>query len=261
MLRALRAAYPDFAGTQGAGGGPAAQIVFDVHDRAYTLITVRLESGDLRNVMLWSPDGLRHVEGRRNCRRATSSARRGSGTTIIDGPPLLLVCRVEADVNPDTGKLRRTLYLSRPYIAGDDIVVPALTQISTRALGLGDGATTASAVVSHGDLSWIVWLDSTLASGPGLTGVPGRPTTARTQALGPRVLLAWSQLGNDGHAQPGIVTRLEGLPARDRRGARATRSSTGSRSCRSPPTKAGRSSRRSVPPGTQDALGRVRRAA
>jgi hypothetical protein len=26
---------------------------------------------------------------------------------------------------------------------------------------MGEGATTASAVVSHGDLSWIVWVDST----------------------------------------------------------------------------------------------------
>ena len=39
MLRALRAAYPDFVGTQGGGGGPAAQIVFDTQDRAYTPVS------------------------------------------------------------------------------------------------------------------------------------------------------------------------------------------------------------------------------
>ena len=208
MLRALRAAYPDFAGTQGAGGGPTAQIVFDTVDRAYTLVTVRLESGDLRNVMLWSTDGCatwRVVE----LPAGDIVSETWVGHNVIEGPPLLLVCRVDPVVNPDTGKLQRALYLSRPYFAGDSITVPALTQISSRALGLGEGATTASAVVSRGDLSWIVWADSTPRPGQ---GSPVYVTTydRRTQALGRRVLLAWSQPGNDGHAQPGIVIDSKG---------------------------------------------------
>ncbi len=208
MLRALRAAYPDFAGTQGAGGGSTARIVFDTEDRAYTVVTVRLESGGLRNVMLWSTDSCgtwRAVElpaGDIACETWT-------GHNVIEGPPLLLVCRVDPVVNPDTGKLQRTLYLSRPYFSGDSITVPALTQISSRALGLGEGATTASAVVSHGDLSWIVWVDSTPRPSQG-SPVYVATYDRRTGALGRRVLLAWSQGGNDGHAQPGIVIDSRG---------------------------------------------------
>jgi hypothetical protein len=131
------------------------------------------------------------------------------GHNVIEGPPLLLVCRVDPVVNPDTGKLRRTLYLSRPYFSGDDIAVPALTQISTRALDLSRGATTASAVVSHDDLSWIVWMGSTPRRAQG-SPVYLVTYDRRTQALGPRILLARSQPGNDGHAQPGIVIDSKG---------------------------------------------------
>ena len=208
MLRALRAAYPDFTGTQGAGGGPTARIVFDTKDRAYTLVRVRLEGGDLRNVMLWSTDGCatwRVAE----LPAGDIVSETWVGHNVIEGPPLLLVCRVDPVVNPDTGKLRRTLYLSQPHFSGDGIAVPALTQISTRALGLSDGATTASTVVSHGDLSWIVWAHSTPRPA---RGSPVYLVTydRRSQALGPRILLARSQLGNDGHAQPGIVIDSKG---------------------------------------------------
>jgi hypothetical protein len=208
MLRALRAAYPDFTGTQGASGGSTAQIVFDTQDRAYTLVTIRLEGGTLRNVMLWSTDGCatwRVTE----LPAGDVVSEIWVGHNTIEGPPLLLVCRVDPVVNPDTGKLRRTLYLSQPSFSGDGIVVPALTQISAGALGLSDGATTASTVVSHGDLSWIVWANSTPRPS---RGSPVYVTTydRRTQTLGPRVLLARSLLGNDGHAQPGIVIDSQG---------------------------------------------------
>ncbi len=209
LLSALRAAYPNFLGTQGAGGGPAAQIVLDTADRAYTLVTVRLEGGGLRNVMLWSTDACvtwRVVE----LPAGDVVSETWTGHNVIDGPPLLLVSRVDpALVNPDTGKLQRTLYLTRPYFSGDGIVIPALTQISARALGVSDGATTASAVATHGDLSWIVWADSTPRPAQG-SPVYVVTYDRRTQALGRRVLLAWTQPGNDGHAQPGIVIDSKG---------------------------------------------------
>ena len=208
MLRALRAAIPGFAGTQGAGGGASTRVVFDTSDRAYTILKVRLEGGDVRNVMLWSADGCVtwHVVG---LPAGDVVSETWVGHNTIDGPPLLLVCQVDAVVNPDTGKLRRTLYMTRPYLAGGDVVVPALTQISDRALGLGDGATSASPVVSSGDLSWIVWVDSTPRPS---RGSPVYVTTYDRQArsLGSPVLLARSLLGNDGHAQPGIALDSKG---------------------------------------------------
>jgi len=185
----------------------AARIVFDAEDRAYTLVTVRLEGGDLRNVMLWSIDGCatwRVVE----LPAGDVVSETWVGHNIIQGPPLLLVCEVGPVANPDTGKPQRTLYLCQPYFSGDGIAVPALTPISTRALGLSE-ATTASAVVSHGDLSWIVWVDSTPRPAQG-SPVYVVTYNRRTRALGPRILLARSQLGNDGHAKPGIVIDSKG---------------------------------------------------
>jgi hypothetical protein len=208
MLRTLRAAYPGFVGTQGGGGGPTAQVVFDTRDRAYTLLTIVLDGGEARNVMLWSTDGCatwQVVE----LPAGDVVSETWVGHNVIEGPPLLLVCTLDPVINPDTGKLNRTLYLTQPYFAGAGIEVPAPTLISSRALGLGSGATTASAVVSHGDLSWIVWGDSTP------TPAKGSPTYVvtydrRTRKLGPRILLARTLLGNDGHAKPGIVIDSQG---------------------------------------------------
>ncbi len=56
LVAALRAAYPDYSGTEGGGGGPAARVVFDAQDRAYTVVTVRLRGDGVRNVLLWSVD-------------------------------------------------------------------------------------------------------------------------------------------------------------------------------------------------------------
>lgn len=56
LLRWVRAAYPDFSATVSGAGSPDNRVVFDASDRAYTLLEVRLESGSVRNLMLWSAD-------------------------------------------------------------------------------------------------------------------------------------------------------------------------------------------------------------
>jgi len=208
FIGALRAAYPDYASTQGAGGGREAQVVFDAQDRAYTLVSIRLQGGGVRNVMLWSVDHCVtwHAVTLPDGEMASET---WTGHNSFDGPPPLLVCRVTSVVDPYTGKLVRDLYFTRPRFSGDGIIVPPLKLISANALGLGDGASTASQLVTHGETTWMVWVETTRDPNRGspvyLTTFDGVHDT-----LGNRILLAYSRPGNDGHAQPGIVIDSQG---------------------------------------------------
>jgi hypothetical protein len=203
LVAALRAAHPDYSGTEGSGGGPAARVVFDALDRAYTVVTVRLRGDGVRNVLLWSLD-----------RCATWRAvdlpdgevvpESWSGHNLLDGPPPILVGRVTPRVNPDTGKLVRELWVTRPVFSGDDVVVPPPTLVSERSLSLGDGASTASPLATRGDTTWITYVETTSRPGRG-SPVKVVPYDRGTGTLGRSVLIAWSHPGNDGHAQPGIA--------------------------------------------------------
>ena len=208
MTAALKAAYPDYASTQGGGGGPAARIIFDAQDRAYTIVSIRLRGDGIRNVLMWSADHCVtwHTV---DLPQGDVVPESWTGHNDFDGPPPLLVCTVGSTISPDTGKLMRNLWFTRPYFAGEAIVVPAPILVSARSLSLGDGATTASPMATHGDTTWIVYAETT--SQPG-RGSPVSVTTYRRGAdtLGRPVLLAWSRLGNDGHAQPGIALDSQG---------------------------------------------------
>jgi hypothetical protein len=205
---ALRAAHPDYAGTEGGGGGPEAGIVFDTQDRAYTVVTIRLRNDGVQNVLLWSTDRCRTWRAV-DLPDGEIVPESWTGHNDLDGPPPILVGRVAAVISSDTGKLTRELWVTRPVISGDTVVVPPLSAVSTRSLGLGDGATTASPLATHGDVTWIVYAETTPRLGQG-SPVYVVSYDRRTGALGPRVLLAWSQPGNDGHAQPGIVLDSHG---------------------------------------------------
>jgi hypothetical protein len=203
ITAALRAAYPDFGGTEGGGGGPTARVVFDTQDRAYTVVTVRLRGDGVRNVLLWSDDhcGTWHAADLPDGEIVPES---WTGHNAFDGPPPLLIGRTAAAVSPDTGKLVRELWFTRPVLSGDTVVVPQPIQVSARALSLGDGATTASPLATHGDTTWIAYVETTARPGQG-SPVFVAPFDRSSGALGKPVLLAWSQPGNDGHAQPGIA--------------------------------------------------------
>jgi len=208
LVAALRAAYPDYNGTEGGGGGPAARVVFDAQDRAYTVVTVRLRDDGVRNVLLWSTDRCAtwHTVDLPDGEIVPES---WTGHNRLDGPPPILVGRVAPHLNPHTGKLARELWVTRPALSGDAVVVPPLTLVSEHVLGLGDGATTASPLATFGDTTWIVYVESTarIAQGSPVFVVP---FDRRTGVLGERVLLAWSQPANDGHAQPGIALDSRG---------------------------------------------------
>jgi hypothetical protein len=208
MTAALKAAYPDYAGTQGGGGGPAARIIFDAHDRAYTVVSIRLRGDGIRNVLLWSTDHCAtwHVV---DLPQGDVVPESWTGHNDFDGPPPLLVGRVGSTISPDTGKLVRELWFTRPHLAGETVIVPEPVMVSARSLSLGDGATTASPMATRGDTTWIVYAETTTLPG---RGSPVSIVTYRrgSGVLGKPVLLAWSRLGNDGHAQPGIALDSKG---------------------------------------------------
>ena len=98
-------------------------------------------------------------------------------------------------------------------------------------------------MATRGDTTWIVFAETTPRPGQG-SPVSVVPYDRRTGSLGRRVLLAWSQPGNDGHAQPGIALDSLRLPARDRRRARPSLPVPPHPAAPHAPTAAGRSSRR-----------------
>jgi len=110
LLDALRVAYPDFVGTVHAGGYASDRVDFDVQGRAYTVLTIRLEEGDFRNVLLSSTDGcatwsvLELPFG--NDTPLSGDHDRGNvasehdGGRLLEGPPLIAVWRETAERFP-----------------------------------------------------------------------------------------------------------------------------------------------------------------
>lgn len=207
LLGAVRSAYPNVLATD-KGAVPTSRLVFDTSDRAYTILGIKLRDGSRRKLLLWSVD---HCVTWRVATLPSGVATSESwvGHNTIDGPPLLVIERTLKTVNPHTGKLRRTLSITQPRLAGDTVVIPSPTLVSDRSLGPGDGATTATPVVTHNGRSHIVWLETTArpAIGSPVYVATFDPVTG---TLGPKVLVARSRPANDGHAQPGIVVDSQG---------------------------------------------------
>lgn len=208
LVRWIRRAYPDFAATEGAAGSPDNRVVFDASDRAYTLLAVRLESGAVHNLMLWSEDhgaSWRVVDlpaGGITCETPV-------GHNVFDGPPLLVIVRKEADIDPFTGNRRRTLWVALPRFEGDDIVVPEPVLVSTHCLGNDGGSGDTSLAVTRGDATHLVWTETTdrrSLGGPTLVATYDRSSGT----VGPSVEVARTRPANDGHARPGICLDSRG---------------------------------------------------
>lgn len=219
FLAALRAVYPDFAGTVNGGGWDCSRIVFDDQDRAYTTLTIRLEEGDFKNVILYSLDGCdtwNVVElpfgdsvPRYDWRSWGNMAMEHFvGHNRLDGPPFLALWR---QVAPWEGawSSRNELYVVQPRFEGDQLVVPTPVLVSDRFLGMIQCAGGSSFAVTDGERTHFVY--STVA-----------PTTAKTTptyvatydhatgTVGPSTYVGGSAPGNDAHNTPGICSDSAG---------------------------------------------------
>ena len=131
FLAALRAAYPSFVQTVGAGGLRNDGLVFDRQGRAYNPVTLQVRDGSTRNALLVSWD---------HCRtwkvfelpQGTFTTERWVGHNELDGPPFLAVWRTSAP--PDLpGSQTNTLYVTQPRLEGDQLVLPPLVKVTDRA--------------------------------------------------------------------------------------------------------------------------------
>ena len=213
FLVALRAAYPDFAGTVNGGGWDCSRLVFDDEDRAYTTLTIRLEEGDLRNVMLYSLDGCdtwRVVQLPFGDHPPLYDWRSWGNVAMehfvghnhLDGPPFLALWY---QVAPWKGvwASRNRLFVVQPRFDGDQLVIPQPVLVSNRFLGMIQCAGGSSFAVTDGELKHFVY--STVA-----------PLTARTTptyvatydhatgTVGPSTYVGGSVQSNDAHNTPGI---------------------------------------------------------
>lgn len=208
FVGAVRAAYPTFTGFSGGAGCPTNRVVFDTADRAYTLVTIKLQDGTSHNLLLWSTDYCSTWQVT-ELPRGEIASEFWVGHNTIDGPPLLLISATLEQTDPDTNKRVRTLAVAQPYFSGDGIAVPDPTVVSVHCLGLSTGSGDATMAVSSGTGADIVYTETTA------TPAKGSPVYVvrfdkLTGTMGARVRVAFSKPANDGHAKSGICLDAEG---------------------------------------------------
>jgi len=220
LVSALVAAYPDFAGMLGAGGYASDRIVFDAQDRAYTVLTVRLEEGEFRNVLLYSLDhgatwsvaelpfgGEQPYYDNRDLGNVAMEY--FTGHNEISGPPFIAVWREIADW-PGNWASRNELWVVQPYFEGDRLVVPQPTLVTDRFLGMVQCSGGASFAATLGGQTFFVWTQITSLpkrGTPTYVGVYDRATGTVTA----RRRLGYALPGNDVHDTPGICADSQGV--------------------------------------------------
>ena len=201
FLPAIRAAYPDFAGTVRGGGGAGDRIVFDRQDRAYSPLTIRLRDGSTRNVLLVSLD-----------RCLTWSvvplpagqfvSETWTGHNELDGPPFLAFWSRSAVSTVLRGQ-RHFLWVTQPVIAGDEVIVPEPTLVTNESLGLNRASGGSSFAATVGGTTYFVWPEATPADDGGVPVMVAAFDHA-TGTVSPPVQLARIRPDDDTHVQPGI---------------------------------------------------------
>ena len=213
FLQALRSAYPDFAGTVFAGAWGSDRVEFDAQDRAYSVLTIRLADGHLKNVLLYSTDAC-HTWGvvelpygdavsppkPKNWGNVAMEHDSGRG---LQGPPLLAVWRRTAPWKNPWASVN-DLFLIQPRWTGAVLTLQRPVLVSRRFLGMIPCCGGASFAVTDGDRSFFVY--STVVP-PGQRATT--PTFAATyrhasNTVGRRTLVAGARPVNDAHATPGI---------------------------------------------------------
>ncbi len=208
FLAAVRAAYPDFVATIGGGGGLNDRVVFDREDRMYTLLTIRLDDGTQRNLLLtstdygasWRVDEL--PPGSIACEYQV-------GHNTWSGPPFLAITRPYRGPPAALRSFCNTLWVTKPYFDGAQLVVPDPVFVTNLCFGMIKSAGGASFAVTIGSHTHFVWAEATAAP------AAGSPTYAATyysvtNSVGEQKLLTTVLPANDTHMKPGIVNDSQG---------------------------------------------------
>lgn len=213
LLQTLQTLYPDFAGTVGAGGYFSARVVFDLQDRAYTVLTIRNDEGEFRNLLLYSLDSCRTWQAtelpfgdEQACFDGKNVGNVAceffTGHNPIDGPPFIAVWRT-AGTWPGSWADRNELYVVQPYFDAGRLVVPRPVFVTDRFLGMLQCAGDSSFAATRGDKTFFTYAQ-VVAKGRG-----GSPTYVavydrKVAAVVARHRVARALPMNDVHTTPGI---------------------------------------------------------
>jgi len=205
---ALLTAFPDCVGTVGAGGLRSDGVVFDREDRAYNPLTIRLADGSTRNVLMVSWDLCRtwKVFG---LPAGDFTVEHWVGHNEIDGPPFLAFWRPAPLPYDGHRGGRFSLWVTKPYLDGERLVIPTPTHVTNNCLGLSKDSGGASFAVTHGDSTWFVWPGSTSGRAPGVPQFIARYDHVSGAVSEPLSLLS-TPPRNDPHNKPGICIDSQG---------------------------------------------------
>jgi photosystem II stability/assembly factor-like uncharacterized protein len=205
---ALLAAFPDYVDTVGAGGLRSDSIVFDREDRAYNPLTIRLADGKTRNVLMVSSD-LCHTWKVFRLPAGDFTVEHWVGHNEIDGPPFLAFWRPAPLPYDGHRGGRFSLWVTKPYLDGERLVIPTLTHVTDDCLGLSKDSGGASFAVTHEGSTWFVWPGSTPGRAPGVPQFIARYDHLSGAVSEPLPLLS-TPPANDPHNKPGICIDSQG---------------------------------------------------
>jgi hypothetical protein len=207
LLPALRAAYPDFASTVGAGGALSDRVVFDTSDRAYTPLTIRLRDGSSRNVLMVSFD---------LCRSWSVAELPGgkfvtetwTGHNDIAGPPFLAFWSRTSYSSEHRSQVN-TISVTQPYLEGETVVVPEPVVVTTTSLGLSRISGGSSFAATSGGTTFFTWPEAT-PDGDGGVPIMVAAFDHATRTAGAPVELARIRPDDDLHVKPGMCLDSRG---------------------------------------------------
>jgi hypothetical protein len=207
LLPAVRAAYPDFAATVGAGGSLSDRVVFDSADRAYTPLTIRLRDGSSRNLLLYSLDLCRtwSVVDLPPGRFVTET---WTGHNDLDGPPFLAFW-VRTGYSGEHRSQVNTVWVTQPYVDGDAIVVPEPTFVTSTSLGLSRISGGSSFAATRDGTTFFTWPEAT-PEGDGGVPIMVAAYDHASRTVGPAVQLARVRPDDDLHVKPGVCLDSQG---------------------------------------------------
>lgn len=202
LLPAIQAACPGFRRTLRAGGSEDVRVVFDRHDRFYTVLSVQLNEGGSKRLMLYSTDFGETVDAVELPAGAVV-AEHVSGHNDLAGPPFLMILQRLGD-HPGRWARRNRLQVTQPRWEGDRIVVPEPVEVSRMLVSLGQHSGGSSFAVTRDGRTHFVWAEVTEDE-----DAPGSPTfiasyDQKTGDISEPIFLAHAPPLNNSHNVPGI---------------------------------------------------------
>jgi len=230
LLRSVRAAFPDLACTELAGGWLDSRIVFDRDDHAYTLLRIVLRDGSRRHLRLYSRDLCETwtcyvlAMGRGTEERPMTPAplagpyyplpwgafalEHPDGPEPLEEPPIVALWWSRAR-HPARWAERHVLRIVAPRKIERGLELGGPVEVSRDFIGYVQHSGGATAFVTRNGRTHLVWGE---VSDRELPGVPIFAATfdRRTGRLGEKVLLAHAPPPNDVHCAPGICMDRDG---------------------------------------------------